>query len=126
MQIAAGSHRFRIVSEDVFLELKLGPVKLKADEVYAIPVPALCSAFIEVTNDAYDGCEIHLDGRTLSAPYPAQIPKLAAGNHQIVFRWNSGKYADKELASAFEGEANHHYRIRGEPAGEKVLVQQLR
>ena len=100
--------------------------KLKADQVYVIPVPALCSAFIEVTNDAYDGCEIHLDGRTLSAPYPAQIPKLAAGNHRIIFLWNSGKYSGKELVSTFAGEANHHYRVRGEPGAEKVLIQQIR
>jgi serine/threonine protein kinase len=126
MQIAAGRHRFRLVSEDVFLDQKLAAVNLKADQVFAIPVPALCSAFIEVTNDAYDGCEIHLDGKTLSAPYPAQIPKLAVGNHRIVFRWNSGKYAGQELESAFAGEATHLYRVRGEPANDKVLVQQLR
>lgn len=126
VRITAGSHRFRLMSDDVFLDQTLDPVKLNADQVYVIPVPALCSAFIEVTNDAYDGCEIHLDGKTLSAPYPAQIPKLAAGNHRIIFRWNSGKYAGTELASSFAGEANHHYRIRGEPAGEKVLVQQIR
>jgi serine/threonine protein kinase len=126
IQIATGSHHFRLVSDDIFLDQKLDPVQLKADQVYAIPVPALCSAFIEVTNDAYDGSEIHLDGRTLSAPYPAQIPKLAAGNHRIIFRWNSGKYAGKELVSTFTGAANHHYRVRGEPAGEKVLIQQIR
>jgi serine/threonine protein kinase len=126
MQIRVGNHRFRVVSQEVFLDQKLDPVKLKADQVYAIPVPALCSAFIEVTNDAYDGCEIHLDGRMLPVPYPAQIPKLAAGNHRIVFRWNSGKYAGVELVSPFAGEANHHYRVRGEPSEENVLVQQLR
>lgn len=125
-RIKTGSHRFRLVSDDLFLDQKLDPVKLKADQVYAIPVPALCSAFIEVTNDAYDGCEIQLDGKTLSAPYPAQIPELAAGDHRIIFRWNSGKYAGKELVSSFSGEANRHYRIRGEPSGEKVLVQQIR
>lgn len=126
IRIATGSHHFRLVSDDVFLEQKLEPVKLKVDQVYAIPVPALCSAFIEVTNDAYDGCEIHLDGRTLSAPYPAQIPKLASGDHRILFRWNSGKYAGKELVSTFTGEAKRHYRVRGEPVGERVLIQQIR
>ncbi len=126
IQLAAGNHRFRLVSDDVFLDRKMDPVKLKADQVYAIPIPALCSAFIEVTNDAYDGCEIQLNGKTLSAPYPAQIPKLAAGVHRILFLWNSGKYKGKELASNIEGEANHHYRVRGEPAGEKILVQQIR
>ncbi|MBN1567433.1 MAG: protein kinase [Acidobacteria bacterium] len=126
IQITAGNHRFRIVSNDVYLDVRLDRVKLKADEVYTIPVPALCSAFIEVTNDAYDGCEIRLNDKRLSTPYPAQIPKLAAGNHRIVFRWDSGKYEGKELSSTFAGEANHHYRIRGEPARENVLVQQLR
>jgi serine/threonine protein kinase len=126
MQITTGRHRFRLLSEDFYLDQKLASITLKADQVFAIPVPGLCSAFIEVTNDAYDGCEIHLDGKTLSAPYPAQIPKLAVGSHGIKFRWDSGKYAGRELESAFDGEATHHYRIRGEPANDKVLVQQLR
>jgi serine/threonine protein kinase len=126
IQIAAGTHRFRLVSEDGFIDQKLNQVNLKADEVYTISVPAICSAFIDLPNDAYDGCTIQLDGKTIAAPYPAQIPKLAAGIHKVVFRWNSGKYVGKEIISSFPGEANHHYRIHGEPAGEKVVVQQIR
>jgi serine/threonine protein kinase len=126
IQIAAGNHHFRIVSTDGYIDQKLDQVRLKAEEVYTISVPAVCSAFIDVPNDAYDGCTIQLDGRTISAPYPAQIPKLAAGNHKIAFRWDSGKYVGKELVSSFSGEANHHYRIRGEPSSEKVVVQQIR
>jgi serine/threonine protein kinase len=126
IRIASGNHRFRLVSEEVYLNLNLNPVKLKTDEIYTIQAPALCSAFIDVPNDAYDGCRIHLDGRLLSAPYPAQIPKLAAGNHHIVFSWDSGDYADTKLESTFTTEANHHYRVRGEPSSEKVVVQQLR
>jgi serine/threonine protein kinase len=126
IQVDTGKHQFRLVSEDGLIEQKLPQVRLKKDEVYTISVPAICSAFIEVPNDAYDGCVIQLDGKTLAAPYPAQIPKMAAGNHKIVFRWNSGKYIGRELVYDFTGEANHHYRIRGEPGSEKVIVQQMR
>ncbi len=126
LQLATGIHNFRIVSGEVFLDHKLNKVRLDPDQVYLISVPALCSAFIEVPNDAYDGCEIQLGNRKLEAPYPAQIPRLAAGNHQIHFRWNSGKYQGTQLASTFEAQASHHYRIRGEPGGEEVVVQQIR
>jgi eukaryotic-like serine/threonine-protein kinase len=126
IRIAAGIHLFRLVSDDNFIEQKIPQVKLKADEVYTISVPAVCSAYIDVPNSDYEGCEIQLDGKTISAPYPAQIPKLAAGSHKIVFRWNSGKYIGKEIVSVFSGEANHHYSIRGEPASEKVVIRQIR
>jgi serine/threonine protein kinase len=126
MQLATGVHRFRIVSGEVFLDYTLDQIRLNTDQVFSIPVPALCSAFIDVPNDAYDGCEIQLGDRKLEAPYPAQIPRLAAGSHRIAFRWNSGKYGGTKLVSTFETQANHHYRIRGEPDGEEVIVQQIR
>jgi serine/threonine protein kinase len=125
-RIVTGIHNFRLASDEYFVDQKLPQIKLKADEVYTISVPAVCSAYIDVPNDGYEGCEIQLDGRTLKAPYPAQIPKLAAGDHKIVFRWNSGKYIGKEIISSFSGEANHHYSIRGEPGSEKVVVRQIR
>jgi serine/threonine protein kinase len=126
IRITAGNHHFKLVSEDGFVEQTLAPGRLKADEVFTISVPAVCSAFIDVPNDTYEGCVIQLDGKTISAPYPAQIPKLAAGNHKIVFRWNSGKHIGKEIVSGFTSEANHHYSIRGEPDSEKVTVRQIR
>jgi serine/threonine protein kinase len=126
LQVSAGDHRFRIVSDEVFLDQQLPAARLKADQVFSVPIPGLCSAYIEVPNDAYDGCEIRLDGRMLANPYPAQIPRLAGGNHRISFRWTSGKYAGKDFSSGFSGVAGRHYRIRGEPQTEQITVQQIR
>jgi predicted Ser/Thr protein kinase len=124
--ISAGEHRLRIVSEEVFLDDNLGSTKLKAGEVRPVTLPGVGSAFIEVPNDAYDGCEISVNGKRLPQPYPAQIQRLAAGNHKISFRWNSGKYAGKEFSSPVDTQENHHYRVRGEPQNDRVIVQQLR
>lgn len=126
LQVPAGEHRFRVVSEEVFLDQHLGTIRLQADQVYPVSLPGLSSAYIEVPNDAYDGCEIQINGRKLPAPYPAQISKLAAGDHQLLFRWNTGKYAGKEFVSTFSSQANHHYRVRGEPQTEQIIVQQIR
>jgi serine/threonine protein kinase len=125
VQVPAGDHRFRLVSEEVYLD-QLSATRLKADQVFTISIPGLCSAFLEVPNDAYDGCEIQLDGKKLATPYPAQLPKLAAGDHVISFRWNSGKYAGKEFSSTFSGITGRHYRVRGEPQTEQISVQQIR
>jgi predicted Ser/Thr protein kinase len=125
-QVAAGDHRFRIVSEEIHLDQRLAAVKLKADEVHTLTLPALGSAYVDVPNDAFEGCEITLNGRKLATPYPAQIPKLAAGDHRISFKWNSGKYAGKELNATFSIQADHLFRVRGEPQTDQVSVQQIR
>jgi serine/threonine-protein kinase len=124
--IPAGEHRLRVVSEEVFLDNNLGSMKLKAGEVQSVALPGLGSAYIEVPNDAYDGCEILVNGKKLPTPYPAQIQRLASGDHRVVFRWNSGKYAGKEFSSSVTTQASHHYRVRGEPQSERVVVQQIR
>jgi eukaryotic-like serine/threonine-protein kinase len=126
IQTTAGENRLRIVAEDVFLNLAFDSTKLKAGEVKSITLPGLGSAYIEVPNDAYDGCEILVNEKRLPPPYPAQIKKLAAGNHKVSFRWNSGKYAGKEFTSSVDTQENHHYRVRGEPLNERVIVQQIR
>jgi eukaryotic-like serine/threonine-protein kinase len=126
VQTTAGEQRLRIVAEDVFLDLELGSTKLKAGEVKSITLPGLGSAYIEVPNDAYDGCEILVNGKKLPPPYPAQIQRLAAGNHKVNFRWNSGKYSGKDITSSVETQENHHYRVRGEPLNDRVIVQQIR
>jgi eukaryotic-like serine/threonine-protein kinase len=124
--IQAGEHSLRIVSDEVFLNNNLGAKKLIAGDVQSVTLPGVGSAYVEVPNDAYDGCEISVNGKRLPTPYPAQIQKLAAGNHKINFRWNSGKYAGKEFSSQVDTQENHHYRVRGEPQSDRVIVQQLR
>jgi hypothetical protein len=126
IQVAAGDHRFRVVSEEVFLDREVDRVKLKADQVHSITLPGLGGATIEVPNDAYDGCEISLNGRKLPPPYPAQVQKLAAGEHMVGFRWTSGKYAGKEFASQLSIQENHVYRVRGAPQTDSATVQQVR
>ncbi len=126
LPVSAGQHRFRLVSEEMYLDQKPAAVRLKPDETVSIPIPGLGGAYIEVPNNAYEGCEIELDGRKLPTPYPAQIPKIAAGEHQVVFRWVSGPYAGKEVSSAFSVEADHLFRVRGDPGSGQVTVQQIR
>jgi serine/threonine-protein kinase len=126
LQVSTGDHKFRVVSNEVYLDQQLGAIRLKADQVYPISIPGLGSAYIEVPNDAYDGCEILVSGMKLATPYPAQLPKLAAGDHRISFRWNTGKYAGKEFSDMFSIEVNHHYRVRGEPQTNQVVVQQIK
>ncbi len=126
LQVTAGEHRFRIVSEEVFLNRQLERTRLKTDQLFSITLPGLGGAYIEVPNDAFDGCEISLDGQSLPTPYPAQIPRLSAGEHRVTFRWASGKYAGKQFASSLSCQENHHYRVRGEPQNERIVIQQIR
>ncbi len=84
------------------------------------------SAYLEVPDDAFDGCEIVLDGTRLDGPYPARIPQLAAGDHRVVFRWSSGKYAGRELSSTVSIAEHQHVVARAEPESRTVTVQQVR
>ncbi len=124
--VTAGEHRFRAVAEEVFLDRPLETVRLKAGETHAIELPGLGSAYLEVPNDAYDGCEILLNGKMLPPPYPAQVPKLAAGDNRVVFRWTTGPYAGKQANSVVSVQEKGHYLIKAEPESGKVLVQQVR
>jgi len=125
VQVPAGAHRFRLVGEEVYLNRQLR-VTLDPEQVYSIKVPGLASAYIEVPNDAYEGCEILLDNVQIPTPYPAQIQELAAGDHELTFRWTSGKYDGKEFKSTISSEAGGHYLIRGQPESEEATVQRVR
>jgi len=126
LEVPAGSHNFRIANDEVYLNRELGRVNLKPEQVYPITVPGLASAYIEVPNDAYEGCEIVLSGIPLPTPYPAQIQELAAGDHPITFRWSSGKYEGKEFDSTISVEQGHHYLVLGDPGTDRVTVQMAR
>lgn len=121
----AGEHTFQITNPGLFLNLRVQQ-KLVPDQTFTIALPGLGSAYIEVPNDAYTGCEIILNGIPVPSPYPAQIPKLAAGKHQLIFRWTSGKYSGKEFFSDITTQANHHYLVTGNPQTEKVIIQLAR
>ncbi len=126
MEVPAGPHQFRVVSQEVFLDLELERQRLASEQEFAITLPGLGSAYISVPNDAYEGCEILLNGILLPTPYPAPLPKLAAGTHRIVFRWITGKYAGKEFSSAITTLEGHHFLISADPESGKVDVQQAR
>ncbi len=99
------------------------------EQPFPAPMPVdggVGSAYFEVTQDAYEGCEILLDGSRLPGPYPARVPRLAAGAHTVLFRWNSGKYAGQELSSAISIGDSHHVVARCEPQNRTVTVQQAR
>jgi tRNA A-37 threonylcarbamoyl transferase component Bud32 len=126
LEVPAGPHQFRVVSQDVFLDLELERERLASEKEFAITLPGLGSAYISVPNDAYEGCEILLNDILLPTPYPAPIPKLAAGTHRILFRWTTGKYAGKEVSSTFTTLEGHHFLIAADPESGKVNVQQAR
>jgi serine/threonine protein kinase len=126
IEVPAGQHQFRVVSEEVFLDLALEPVRLNPEQIFTIPLPGLGSAYIGVPNDAFEGCEILLNGILLPTPYPAPVPKLASGSHRITFRWTAGKYAGKEVSSTITTGEGHHYLVTGNPETGKVEVQQAR
>ena len=125
-QVPAGQHQFRIVGEEVFLDRQMERSHLEPEQSILISLPGLGSAYIAVPNDAFEGCEILVNDILLPTPYPAPVPKLAAGDHRIQFRWNAGKYAGKEVSSTIKTGAGHHYLITGNPETGKVDIQQAR
>jgi hypothetical protein len=125
IEVPPGAHRFRLVNEEVYLNRQLR-VTLEPEQVYSITVPGLASAYIEVPNDAYEGCEILLDDVQLPTPYPAQIQELAAGDHELTFRWTSGQYNGKEFKATISSEAGGHYLIQGKPETEEASIQRVR
>jgi tRNA A-37 threonylcarbamoyl transferase component Bud32 len=125
-EVPSGEHRFRIVNEEFYLDQELERTNLKGGETFSIPVPGLGSAYMEVPNDAFDGCDILLDGRKLPTPYPATVAKVAAGNHRLTFRWSSGKYLGKEINHTLAIGETHHYLVKGDPQSGQVTVHQAR
>jgi serine/threonine-protein kinase len=122
VSIPAGTYKFRIASNEVYLDRDMGKVTLESDHVHPIVLPGLGSAYIELPNDAYSGCEILLDSKMLPTPYPAQIPKLAAGKHRLVFRWSGGKYSGTEFSSNFMALENNHILVTGDPKTSQAQV----
>ncbi len=93
------------------------------------PVGGLASAVIDVRGDAtnaYAGLSIFVDERLVPGPYPAQLPRLAAGIHTVRLAWTSGLYAGKDLKQSFEAKTGGHFLIRAIPETEQVVVQQVR
>ena len=124
-RLAEGTHSLRLVNRTLFLNQALEKSNFSANQNLEIAVPELASATVEVSNNAYQNCSIAIDDVVLSPPYPAQIPKIAAGNHRIVFSWSSGTYEGVKITKSIAVKARSILLIRGNPQAEEVQVQSL-
>ena len=123
--LSAGEHEIHLVGDGVFLNRK-EKISVSPGKDQFILLPGIGSASFEVVADAYDGCEILLDGKSLPGPYPAQVPQLVAGDHNVMFRWTSGPFVGKRVVSSFSVGENAHTQVRGDPEKNSFLIQQVR
>lgn len=126
IKINAGTVRLRVVNDSLFLDRNVGSVALGPGERRVLPVPAVASAFIGVKDDVYQGLQILLNDRPVPEPYPAQIARIAAGPHAIVFRWIDGALVGKEIREMIDLTGGRHFLIRALPDNGQVVVQKLR
>jgi serine/threonine-protein kinase len=126
IKIGAGTVRLRVVNDSLFLDRDVGSVALGPGERRVLPVPAVASAFIGVKDDVYQGLQILLNDRSVPEPYPAQIARIAAGPHSIVFRWIDGALVGKEIREMIDLTGGRHFLIRALPDNGQVVVQKLR
>jgi hypothetical protein len=124
-KLPEGAHSLRLVNRTIFLNQALEKGDFAADRNLEVGLPELASATVEVSNNAYPDCSIAIDDVVLSPPYPAQIPRIAAGNHRIVFSWSSGTYEGVKISKSITVKARSILLIRGNPQAEEVQVQSL-
>lgn len=126
VSVDAGSTDLRAVNKEFFLDQRLGSFSLKPAERRSVSVPNLVSVFVGVKDELYQGLQILLDGRALPEPYPAQLAKVAPGNHKVVFRWTEGGLEGKQLAKAIDLRDGRHFVVRADTQTDEVAVQKLR
>jgi hypothetical protein len=126
VQVDAGTLRLRAVSEAVFLDADLGVVTVRPGERKRIAVPGTASVVLGVRGDEYAGVRIWVDGRPLLGPYPAQVARVAAGSHQVSYRWSGGSRANLEISETVTLNAGAHYVVRAVPDNGQLVVQQVR
>jgi len=126
MTIDAGTVKVRAVSEAVFLNADLGTVALRPGDRKAVALPGLASAVFNVKGEDYAGVRILIDGRQVPGPYPAQLAKVAAGTHTVVYKWVSGPAAGREISKTVTFTARGHFLVRAVVDNAEILVQQLR
>ncbi|MCX6552440.1 MAG: hypothetical protein NTY02_15790, partial [Acidobacteria bacterium] len=121
-----GTYRIRAVNETMYLNADLGTVTLRAGERRALSIPGSASAVFSVKGEDYTGVRVVIDGRQVPGPYPAQIARIAAGPHRVVYRWLGGAAAGREIADTITVSAGGHFLVRAVPDNEQIVVQQLR
>ena len=124
--LESGSVRLRAVNESIFLNAELGTISLRPGERRTISLPTLASAVFGVKGEEYAGVRVIVDGRQLPGPYPAQVGKIAAGTHRVVYRWVSGPAAGRDVTDSITISAGGHFIIRAALDSETLVVQQLR
>ena len=124
--LVAGSIKVRAVAESVFLNAEIASLSLRPGDRKSITLPGLASAVLNVKGEDYTGVRIMLDGRQIPGPYPAQLGRVAAGTHNVVYRWVSGPSSGREIAKAVTFSARGHFLVRAVVDNADIVVQQLR
>lgn len=123
--LPTGSHALRLVNRAVFLNLSVENSGFAANQNYDLALPDLASATLEVSNNAYQNCTITIDDVALPPPYPAQVPKLAAGSHRMTFNWSAGTWEGVKLSKPIVVKGRSILLIRANPQAEEIQVQTL-
>jgi hypothetical protein len=89
-------------------------------------MPGTASAVLGVRGEDYTGVRLEIDGRQVAGPYPAQIGRIAAGKHVVVYRWTSGPGTGRRISDTITLSADGHFLIQAVLANEQLLVRQLR
>jgi len=126
MTLGAGSVKLRAVAESVFLNADIATLSLRPGDRKSITLPGLASAVFNVKGEDYTGVRILVDGRQIPGPYPAQLGRVSAGTHQVVYRWVSGSSSGREIAKAVTFSARGHFLVRAIVDNADIVVQQLR
>lgn len=126
LALPPGTVTLRLVGEAVFLNAELATMTLNAGDRRTVPLPGSASAVLSVRGEEYTGVRLMVDGRQVPGPYPAQVPRLAAGAHRVTYRWISGPRAGRDISTVVTVSAGGHYLIRAVPDNEEIVVQQLR
>jgi len=124
--VDSGRLRLRAVNEQLFLDHDLGAITLSPGERHALTIPATAVVVIGVRGENYTGLRIVLDGKPLAGPYPAQLPRIAASQHKIEFRWSDGPLQGVTIADTIDLSSGRQFIIRAVPEGATVNVQKVR
>jgi len=126
LALSPGSVKIRAVAETVFLNADVAALTLKPGDRKTVLLPGLASAVLNVKGEDYTGVRILVDGRQIPGPYPAQLSRVAAGTHNVVYRWVSGPMSGREISKAVTFSARGHFLVRAVPDNADIVVQQLR
>ena len=126
VSVDPGRTSLRAVNESFFFDHDFGELTLAPGETRVLTMPSTASAYIGVRGDSYTGLRVTLDGRDLPGPYPAQLPRIAASRHRIVFKWSEGALSGVEVSDTIDLTGGRQFSIRVVPDNGQVVVQKLR